>query len=431
MEAIMNVLMLKQSVRKFIKTIYNYFIFYISALAVLVGIFISSFDTIRSIQYSDIDFLDAHIYFIIMVVLFVFLKVFLNKYPIIKIDYATFVFLFNTRKLQKIITFYKIKKLIGNFIVSAILSYFLNGFKFTKEYFIIMIGLISYLFISSMLSWIKFNKNKFKDRFYIFIIWFFVSITLILFGLNFYYVAILFIICTSVFIYTEYKLDINWLKFKDSLEYITKTINASYQKDFYQMTEIIDNKITKVENVKMLNDFKITKQNVIGYKCFIKVYRTHKKGFIVLSCLPILVYLLSNIVKSVFNNMSTDVSGFLPQITPLIICSAIIIMVNFFNEAIEQLISKDKKGFLIPLSKFHLYKSTLIMPGGLSIIIYSFVLSILISTSLWQAFIMILFCFLYYMVVNYNMIFNKKNDFVHLILNLIFVGLLYSLGISF
>ena len=426
----MNALMLKQTLRKFIKTMNNYKIFYLAILSILSGFLIYNYEKFVYLHASNINFLDTYIFIIIGVISIAFYKIFFSTHPIIIIDNASFIFLFNTEEFNKKITQQKIIILLKQMIIFSLITYIICGLKILPISLFMIIELTSYMFLTSMLSWIKYNsKNIFKGKFIIFMIWFFSSSIFITRSLSIINITIAILICVIVFIYSQKFLILDLYKFKTYIEYATRTINASYQKDYAAMTQIMEDKNIKV-NGKKLYDYKITKKNILGYKCFVKLYRTHLKGIINLFFLPLLIFLLTNIIKVFLRNMNISANLFeiLLQVRVIILTSALIILVNFFTESIEQVIIKDKNGFFIPYSKTQLFLSTIKVPGGIGVIVYSLILSLVITTNLFYSFAFILISVIYYILVIVNLIFLKKIDIINLIFNLFYIGLIFFIS---
>jgi len=388
-------------------------VFYIICFAMII---VGVYSFIFNVNLSNRTLVGIIPYTTLLLILSSFYSTFFRKYPIIKLDSATYYFFSHTIFFNKAVFFHKIKKILFCFVVGFVTSFVISGCQFNRIFFQYLIVYTCYLIISNMLSWIIYQENK-RNMIISYLIWILLSVLLFLVGNTFIFLFLICIAAISSFFYSE-RMEINHNKFFNTVQFMTLSTNAVVQFNEVNIKETIDMK--RANNYFSIYKPKLNK-NVLARNSTIFLLRTQVKSMVVMIILPIIIMVAEKILFALFqipNEMFFRINGLISYVL-------IIFLTGIVKMPIDEIVKKQQDGLLYLFPKRKLISNTVIYPGGVIISLYS----VLLTGCFWYGgrqnillfSILIVYYFVYYV---FSLFKEKTSIFINLLFNIIIMLLI-------
>lgn len=363
----MSIYLIKNKIRRFLLFLKNFpwIGFFYFVLLVSAGYYIKKY--IAGMYFSGIKNISAEPYAIVIVFGISIYSIFFRKYPIMKLESATYYLFLNTEFLKKNIRLLKLQKIIQDYLIGCVLGFCLTGWKMDIMWIKYLFTFGSFLGYSSLLSWVLFQKKN-KQVLILECLLLFEGIVLMMVGVNCGIMIVMLLSEIVIFIFSE-KMFLNDEKYIRYINFMTDVTNAEVQIDNKRVEEIMALQPKEGRDVKS-HIFRL--KNPLMEYIELSLRRSHKKSILVIFCFPIIIRALEEILKI---NLS-DWSDYIIKFNFMMSYILLIFLSGIIKIPVNEIFKQQQYGVLykVPLKKKFL--STVIFPGSLMIICYAILVCI-------------------------------------------------------
>lgn len=263
----------------------------------------------------------------------------------ISIYHATIHFFYNTEYLTRFLFCIYCKKLIGAFLVGAVLAGLLTSTPFS---FVCCAGSIaSFLFIAEMLKWFRFNSKK-----KCWILLCVISGILFMLFQNLYAVVGAMGIA-ACFVYAK-RMKINYTKWIDECAFVDEAAFASAKQDLPRMYHVQN--LAKSKKVQSCSYpiWTLNRSNALIQKSLIRILRENKTVWIIWS-VPL--------AAAIFAEIRWPEMPYINLIKAGTVCIFLSVMNQYLYKDFFEILNKSDKGFFLPYSSNELFAQGIAVPA--------------------------------------------------------------------
>lgn len=312
-----------------------------------------------------------------------FIRIFISKTPVFKMNAATLHYLYNTKYFNQALHGKYIFSAIGAIVVSFLISFCINGFVLNLGFVWTFVILAIYLFSSSLMAWIHYHGKKLEC---IILLPFFAAATALVFTRTPVSALLAVVILILLAVYSLRYLELNIPKYYNRL-YMLDTISAAQsQNNMAKMEQLAAENRPQIIHGFSLRNLPLSKRTALISKSLIELIRMQKQILVLLLLLLLAGWLIGRTVLFDFIPL-LDVPEIRKMLAAVCTATALSALYQLFIKQISTVIEKQKMGLFLPYPKGQVLLSYLPVPAVLNLF-----LSILLG-ALYSRFSLITFIF--------------------------------------
>ena len=312
-----------------------------------------------------------------------FIRIFLSKTPVFKMNAATLHYLYNTKSFKQVLHSKYIFSAIGAVAVSFLVSFCINGFVLSAGFGWTFVILAIYLFSSSLMAWVHYHGEKMER---IIILPFFAAATALTFTRTPLSTILSAVILILLEAYTSRYLKLNIPKYYSRLCMLDTISAAQSQNNMAKMVQLAAENRPQIIRGFSLHNLTLSRRTALISKSLIELIRMQKQILVLLALLLLAGWLIGHTV--LFNFIPLlDVPEIRKVLAAVCTATALSTLYQLFIKQISVVIEKQKLGLFLPYTKGQVLLSYLPVPAMLNLL-----LSILLG-ALYARFSFITFAF--------------------------------------
>lgn len=294
-----------------------------------------------------------------------FVKVFISKTPVFKMNAATLHYLYNTKYFKQALHSKYILSAVRAIIVSFLISFCINGFVIGSDFVWTFATLAIYLFSSSLIAWIHYHGKK-SER--IILLPLFAIVTALAFiktPLSVIFSAVV-LILLAAYSFRYLKLDIP--KYYSRLCMLDTISAAQSQNDMAKMVQLAAENRPQTVHGFSLHNLPLSRRTALISKNFIELIRMQKQSLVLLALLLLSGWLIGHTV--LFNFIPLlDIPEIRNMLSVVCTATALNTLYQLFIKQISAVIDKQKLGLFLPYTKGQVLLSYLPVPTVLNLLL--------------------------------------------------------------
>ena len=343
-------------------------------------------------------------YIHLFLLLYSFYRCFIKVKPFLIVKPAT-LYLFEEKKIKKLLMLKMIGKMIKHLIISFCLTISVTGFNFNIDFFVILLFLFCLQEITALLSW-EIYHDKTKNNHITRIIWLFLCITIFLSHLLFYIVILSLMVWLILLIHSLFVLDLDIPKYEAEMIFMEKILVAQNHNNTFLLSQYAqEKKLLSLSHQNKIINQKLISKYPLMWKAKTSIFRLEKDKIVIGVVIFMITFLIyKSPIFWTFLFLEQDGIRY-----SLLIFGMLMVFQQTVQSMLHQLdsiLEKAKDGLFLPVSDKEIVTQFTVIPVTVMICILGMI-TLILKSSIIQFFLgavilSIITILLFYMQLKYK-----------------------------